>query len=80
MRRKPAKPAKDPEGDRARMRALRYIALATQLPFLLVAGFGIGYALDYWLGTDYLRVVCLLLGVIGGFIQLIREVLKDAGQ
>jgi F0F1-type ATP synthase assembly protein I len=74
------KPVKDPEGDRVRMRALRYIALATQLPFLIVGGFGIGYALDRWLGTDYLRVVCLLLGVASGFIQLIRELMKDTRQ
>lgn len=77
MSRKP--PAKDPQAERDRARALRYIALATQLPFLIVAGFGIGYALDYWLGTNYLRIVCLLAGVIAGFIQLIRELMKDTG-
>jgi F0F1-type ATP synthase assembly protein I len=62
------------------MRAMRYIALATQLPFMVVAGLGIGYALDRWLGTDYLRVVCLLLAIVAGFTQLIREVMKDTRQ
>jgi F0F1-type ATP synthase assembly protein I len=74
------KSAKDAEADHARMRALRYIALATQLPFMIVAGLAIGWALDRWLGTDYLRIVCLLLGVAAGFVQLIREIMKDTRQ
>ncbi len=71
------KPARDPQAEHDRARALRYIALATQLPFLIVAGFAIGYGLDKWLGTDYLKVACLLAAVIGGFAQLIRELMKD---
>ncbi len=57
---------------------MRYIVLATQLPFMTIGGFAIGYGLDYLFGTDYLRIVCLLLGVVGGFVQLIRELAKDA--
>jgi F0F1-type ATP synthase assembly protein I len=63
--------------DKSGFRAMRYIALISQLPFLIVAGYGIGYALDSWLGTGYLKVVCLLAGIIAGFSQLIRELMKD---
>lgn len=72
------KDLKKQEVDRNRMRAMRIAALVTQLPFTIVAGYGLGYGLDYLFGTDFLRVVFLLLGAIGGFTQLIREVLKDA--
>ena len=66
--------------DKTGLRAMRYVALVTQLPFTILAGYGLGYALDYWLGTAYLRTVCLLAGVIGGFAQLVRELMKDAGR
>lgn len=59
------------------MRATRYIALATQLPFMIFAGYGIGYALDYYFGTDFLRIIFLLVGVVGGFVQLLRELERD---
>jgi F0F1-type ATP synthase assembly protein I len=70
---------KKPAADRSAIQAARYIAIATQLPFMIVGGYGLGYALDYWLGTDYLRIVCLLVGVVGGFAQLIRELMRDSG-
>lgn len=57
---------------------MRYIALVSQLPFLIVAGYGIGYALDSWLGTSYLKVVCLLAGIVAGFGQLVRELMREA--
>ena len=63
--------------DKSGMRAMRYVAIVTQLPFMTVAGYGIGYALDRWLGTEFLKLVCLIAGVIGGFSMLIRELAKD---
>jgi hypothetical protein len=33
--------------------------------------------LDRALGTSFLKVVFLLLGIASGFVQLIRKVLKD---
>jgi F0F1-type ATP synthase assembly protein I len=72
-----ARKHKKAANDRATLSAARYIAVATQLPFMIVGGYGLGYALDRWLGTDYLRIVFLLVGVVGGFVQLIRELMKD---
>jgi F0F1-type ATP synthase assembly protein I len=66
-----------PEEEQSRLRAARYIAIATQLPATVVAGYFLGYALDYWLGTTWLRLLFLIVAVIGAMAQLIRQVLKD---
>jgi F0F1-type ATP synthase assembly protein I len=42
-------------------------------------GYTIGYFLDKWFGTQYLKVVFLLLGIAAGMIELIRELTKDDG-
>ncbi len=60
--------------------ALRYTAIATMLPASTFAGYLIGTWLDRWLGTDYLKIVFLILGIVGGFVQLIRELMRNAGK
>jgi F0F1-type ATP synthase assembly protein I len=60
-------------------RAARYIGMATQLPFTIAAGYGLGYLLDNWLGTTWLKIAVLLLAIVGAFTQLIWQVLKDQG-
>jgi len=55
-----------------------YSSLAFLLPASTFAGYAIGYLLDGWLGTGFLKVVFLLLGIAAGFIQLIRKVQRDA--
>ncbi len=54
-----------------------YTSLAIMLPAATVIGYGIGYMLDRALGTTFLKVVFLFLGIASGFVQLIRQVLKD---
>jgi F0F1-type ATP synthase assembly protein I len=56
---------------------MRYVALVSQLPFMTIAGYGIGYALDYWLGTTFIRLIGLIAGIVGGFSNLVRELVKD---
>jgi F0F1-type ATP synthase assembly protein I len=58
-------------------RAARYTSLAMALPATVVAGYFIGYALDAWLHTTYLKVVFLILGVVGGMTQLIQLITRD---
>ena len=53
-----------------------YTSLAVMLPAATAVGYVLGYALDRWLETRFLRVVFLLLGIAAGFIQLIRQVQK----
>ena len=55
----------------------KYYGLAFLLPVSILVGYVIGYLLDRWFGTSFLKVVFLFLGVASGMIQLIRELTKD---
>jgi len=55
----------------------RYLSLATLLPAATAVGYGIGYGLDHLFHTRFLKIVFLLLGIAGGFINLIRELDRD---
>ncbi|MCL6508895.1 MAG: AtpZ/AtpI family protein [Bryobacteraceae bacterium] len=55
-----------------------YTSLAFLLPAATVAGYFIGYLLDRALGTSFLTPVFLVLGIVSGFIQLLRQVQKDS--
>ncbi len=48
------------------------------MPTSLFVGYLIGWLLDKWLGTDWIYIPGLLFGIAAGFIELIREVQKDA--
>lgn len=54
-----------------------YYSLAFVLPSSVAAGWIIGTLLDRWLGTSYLYLVCLLLGIAGGMIHVIRFAQRD---
>lgn len=53
--------------------ASRYASLGFILPAATFAGYAIGYLLDKAFGTQFLWIVFLILGVVGGFIEVIRE-------
>jgi F0F1-type ATP synthase assembly protein I len=55
----------------------RYSELAVIFPAATVAGWLLGAALDHWLHTRWLYMVGLILGIIAGFVQLIRMVSTD---
>jgi F0F1-type ATP synthase assembly protein I len=67
------------KGDGFTASALRYTAIATMLPASTFAGYLIGHWLDQWLGTGFLMIVFVLLGIAGGFVQLIRQLMRDSG-
>ncbi len=50
-----------------------YTSLGMLLPSCVFVGYAIGYLLDKWLGTTYLYLVFLILGIIGGFVELLRK-------
>ena len=52
-------------------------SLAFLLPVSILVGFGIGYGLDKFFGTGFLKIVFLFLGVAAGIIEVIRELSKD---
>ena len=65
------------KSSRAAVSAARYISIASLLPASTFIGYAIGYGLDRWLGTQYLKIVFLILGIVAGFVQLIRQLMTD---
>ena len=51
-----------------------YSQLAFIFPAATVAGWLIGLGLDHWLHTTWLYLAGLILGIVAGFIELIRTV------
>ena len=51
-----------------------YSQLAFIFPAATVVGWLIGVALDHWLHTTWLYLAGLILGIIAGFVELIRMV------
>jgi F0F1-type ATP synthase assembly protein I len=54
-----------------------YTTLAFLLPVSTFIGYLIGYLLDRALGTNFLFIPFLILGIAAGFVQLIRQVQRD---
>ena len=55
-----------------------YTALAFLLPVSTFVGYAIGYLLDKAFGTHFLYLVFLVIGTVSGFVQLIRQFLRDS--
>jgi F0F1-type ATP synthase assembly protein I len=55
-----------------------YAQLAIIFPAATVVGWLIGLALDHWLHTTWLYIVGLLLGIVAGFVELIRTASKNS--
>lgn len=47
------------------------------LPVSTFVGYGIGYWLDKQFGTQWLRILFLILGSAAGFVTLIRQIMRD---
>ena len=56
----------------------QYSGLALLLPASTFAGYAIGYYLDKAFGTSWLQIVFLILGSVGGFVTLIRQIMRDS--
>jgi ATP synthase protein I len=54
--------------------AARYSSLALALPASTFVGWIVGSLLDKWLHTSWLYLVGLILGIVAGFVELIRAV------
>lgn len=60
------------------VQAGRYSQLAFVLPTALVVGWLVGAALDRWLHTTWIYLAGIVLGIVAGFVDLIRTVLRDS--
>ena len=70
--------AKKPQQKTIWVQVGEYTSLAFMLPAATLTGYAIGYLLDRAFATTFLKVVFLLLGTAAGFVQLIRQFLKDS--
>jgi F0F1-type ATP synthase assembly protein I len=67
-----------PESPERKKNVLVQLANYSQLAFIFPAATVVGWlggvALDHWLHTTWLYLVGLILGIIAGFVELIRLV------
>jgi len=73
--------SQDPETPEQKRSLLLELAHYSQLAFIFpaatVVGWLIGVALDHWLHTTWLYLAGLILGIIAGFVELIRTVMSS---
>jgi len=53
--------------------AARYSEIGFIIPAAVFLGYALGKLLDYWLHTHWLMLAGVILGVVVGFIQMIRS-------
>jgi len=70
----------DPGKKSAWVQVANYSQLAFIFPAATVVGWLIGAATDRWLGTHWFYLVGLILGIVAGFVQLIRTVMSSSDQ
>jgi ATP synthase protein I len=68
---------KQPEDKSGWAQLGNYAQLAVVFPAATVIGWLIGAALDRWWHTHWLYIVGLILGIVAGFVQLVRTATKD---
>ena len=54
------------------VQAARYTEMGFIIPAAAFAGLLLGKLLDYWLKTHWIYIAGVVLGIIAGFIQMIR--------
>lgn len=65
-------PGSDGQGKNFWVQMANYAQLAIIFPAATVVGWLLGVALDHWLHTSWLYIVGLILGIVAGFVELIR--------
>lgn len=55
-------------------RGMQYAHIGFAIPASTIAGWLLGAGLDYLLGTKWIYLVGMLLGVVAGFYDIIRTV------
>lgn len=57
--------------------AAEYSTLAFVLPVATLVGWLLGHLLDQAFGTGYLNIAGLIVGIVAGFVQVVRQVMRD---
>jgi F0F1-type ATP synthase assembly protein I len=66
-----------PENQKSLIWLSKYLSLAFTLPASVLAGYILGSVADHWLHIPVLRALGILLGMVAGMIQIIREISRD---
>jgi F0F1-type ATP synthase assembly protein I len=62
--------------DRGLVLAVKYSHIGFALPAGTIAGWLVGAMLDKWLGTRWITIAGLIVGIIAGFMEMIRAVMQ----
>jgi len=73
-----ANTSKEPREKNAWVQMGNYAQLGFLFPAATVVGWLIGTALDRWLHTHWLYLLGLILGIVAGFVELIRTVMRNS--
>ncbi|HTR67896.1 MAG TPA: AtpZ/AtpI family protein [Terriglobales bacterium] len=60
------------------LQAGRISQIAFVLPAATVVGWGLGLALDHWLHTNWLQIAGLIVGIVAGFVDLIKTAIANS--
>jgi len=71
-------PDTDPAKKKFWVQAGQISQVAFVLPAATVVGWLLGAGLDRWLHTTWLWIAGLLLGIVAGFVDLIRTVIANS--
>jgi F0F1-type ATP synthase assembly protein I len=66
-----------PENKNSLIWLSKYLSLAFTLPASVLAGYILGSIADHWLNIPVLRAAGILLGMVAGLVQIIREISRD---
>ena len=56
----------------------KYLSLALTLPASVAAGYILGSFADHYLHIPILRAIGIMLGMIGGLVQIVRELSRES--
>jgi F0F1-type ATP synthase assembly protein I len=56
-----------------------YSSMAFLIPISTFVGYGMGYLLDKAFHTHFLYIAFMILGAVGGIVEIVRQLLKDLG-
>lgn len=67
----------EPRSDKPIIWLAKYLSLALTLPASVVAGYVLGSIADHWLHIPLLRVLGILLGIVAGILQILKELSRE---
>ncbi len=77
----PETPNSEPKKEKNLLvQAARYTEMGFIIPAAAVVGLLLGRLIDHWAGTNWIYIVGVVLGVIAGFVQMIRMAMRASNE